>query len=89
MNIQESRIDFAKEILRWRTQQQLSVREFSQRAGLSASLISSLEQGERPISSQSALKLVDAFNLQGCQREQFLLKAAATKRRDRIVAYAR
>jgi hypothetical protein len=52
-------------------------------------LVSSLEQGERPISSQSSIKLADALQLKGDDRETFRLKAAGTKRKDSLVAYAR
>jgi transcriptional regulator with XRE-family HTH domain len=57
--------------------------------GITYSLISSIESGERAVGGDVAEKLANAFCLQGPEREQFLLKAAATRKRDRLVGYAR
>jgi transcriptional regulator with XRE-family HTH domain len=87
--IYRSREQFQNEVCRHRSSALLTVKELAQKAGMSASLVSAFEQGDKPVSSGAAVKLADAFKLSGAVREDFLLLAAATRRKDRVVAYAR
>lgn len=52
-------------------------------------MISCLEHGDRAIGSDVATKLANALSLTGEERQRFLFAAAATRRKDRLVGYAR
>ena len=88
-NIYTTRDQFKQELRRLRAQAGMTVRELSERAGICQSLISAYEVAEKSVSSESAAKLADAMALKGFFRNRFLLLAASTKRRDRLVGYSR
>jgi transcriptional regulator with XRE-family HTH domain len=87
--IYEQRSDFAAQVRHYRTQQHWTVNQLSKKAGMCPALISSIEQGDRNISFQAGLKLAEAFQLKGTTRDDFLFKAATTRKKDRLMAYAR
>lgn len=88
-NIYNTRDQFKQELRHQRAQARLTVRELSEKAGICQSLISAYEVAEKSVSSDSAVKLANAMALKGLSRDKFLLLAASTKRRDRLVGYAR
>ena len=58
-------------------------------SGVIYTTISGLEHAERATGSLVAAKLADGLGLCDEERERFLIAAAGTRRRDRLVGYAR
>ena len=87
--IYNAREDFQKLLFNYRSDLGLTVRELAEKAAMSQSLISAFEQAEKQVSAEAALKLADALALKGTEREHFLILAAATMRKDRLLSYAR
>lgn len=72
-----------------RRQRGLSLRELQAACGVTYTVVSNIERGERAVGAGTAERLADGLGLRGEEREQFLFQAAATRRRDRLVGYAR
>jgi transcriptional regulator with XRE-family HTH domain len=90
MNVHAAREAFGAWVKKLRLDAGLTLRALEAKTGgVTYSLISSIESGERAVGGSVAEKLATAFSLHSAEREQFLLKAAATRRRDRLVGYAR
>jgi transcriptional regulator with XRE-family HTH domain len=89
VNVYESRLDFGRRLREMRSKAQWSLRDLAIRSTISFNVISGMELGEKPTSGESAVKLADAFQLAGEERDAFLLAAAGTKRRDKLIASAR
>lgn len=88
-NLYTLRDEFKDELYRLRLDAELTVKELSEKASMSQSLVSAYELGDKAVSSESADKLADTFHLKGKDREDFFLLAANTRRRDCLVPYAR
>lgn len=88
-SIDECRARFGQLLRLLRKRQNLSQGDLKAASGVSDSLVSAFEHGERAVGSEVAARLADALRLAGDEREDFLLAAASTRRRDRLVAYAR
>lgn len=50
-------------------------------------MISAFELGEKAMGAETSVRLAQAFNLTGEEREQFLINAAGTRKKDRLVGY--
>jgi transcriptional regulator with XRE-family HTH domain len=88
-NVLQARLEFGTLLHELRMGAGFSLRELGERAVTSYSLVNSIEHGEKPMGSDLALKVADAFSLQNGERERFLLKAAATRKRDKLIGYSR
>lgn len=84
-----NRIALGQEIQHRRNAAGWTQQELQDRSKVTYSAISAIEAGKRVVGSKVAEALADAFKLQGTEREQFLLRAAGTSRRDRLVGPAR
>jgi transcriptional regulator with XRE-family HTH domain len=89
VQVWNSRIRFGEMLKELRSSGGLTLREVGELTGITFSLISAMEHGEKTVGADSAVKLADAFGLTGEERDEFLLKAAATRRRDKLVRDAR
>jgi transcriptional regulator with XRE-family HTH domain len=89
MNVWTSREAFGERLKDLRATAGLTLRELDALAGVAYSNICSIEHGERATGSITAYKLADALALQGTYREEFLLQAAGTRRKDKLVLEAR
>lgn len=67
----------------------LSLRQLQELSGVTYSTISGMERGERAVGAESAEHLANGLQLALGERDQFLFAAAATRRKDRLVGYAR
>ncbi|MFM7740972.1 MAG: helix-turn-helix domain-containing protein, partial [Planctomycetota bacterium] len=83
------RTDFGKHLKRLRTRRKLTQTHFKAACGVPASLVSAYEHGERSVGPEVAEKLADGLQLQGAERECFLIGAAKTRRKDRLIGDAR
>lgn len=89
-DVHENREAFGALVKKLRNQAGLSLKGLDRKSGgVTYSLISAIESGDRAVGGIVAEKLADAFGLQGAEREQFLMQAAATRKRDRLMSYAR
>jgi transcriptional regulator with XRE-family HTH domain len=87
--VYEERNEFGSRLRELRTNAGHSLRDIDKATGITYSLVSCIERGERAVGSDVAVKLADCLQLRGETRDQFLMKAAATRKRDRLVGYAR
>jgi transcriptional regulator with XRE-family HTH domain len=87
--IDQSRTGFGKYLKRLRTDRKMTQASLKEASGVAATLISAYEHGERVVGPEVAVKLADAMQLQDCERDRFLMGAASTRRRDRLVGEAR
>jgi len=87
--IAQSRTEFGGLLKRLRTQRNLTLRALHALSGVVYSMISCIEAGDRAAGGDAARRMADALNLVGEERQQFLFAAAATRRKDRLVEYAR
>lgn len=88
-SIIESRSDFGLSLRTLRKQRGLSLRGLQELSGVNYTVISSFERGERAVGAESAGRLADGLGLAAGERDPFLFQAAGTRRKDRLVGYAR
>jgi transcriptional regulator with XRE-family HTH domain len=88
-NVNESRTNFGRTLKTCRTQRNLTLRALQELSGVNYTLVSAFEHGERAVGSDVAVRLADGLNLAGDERQRFLFAAASTRRKDRLVGYAR
>jgi transcriptional regulator with XRE-family HTH domain len=67
----------------------LSLRELQALTGVTYTMFSAIECGEKAVGSDVATKLADALNLTGDERDRFLMKAAGTRKKDRLLGISR
>ncbi len=87
--VAQSRIDFGLYLKALRQRQHLTLRGLDELSGATYSAISCIEHGDRAIGADVATRLATALNLEGDEREAFLMQAASTRRKDRLIGYAR
>ena len=85
----ESRIAFGNTLRALRAERNLSLRALEELCGVVYTMISSIEHADRAAGADVTARLADALGLAGEEREAFLLAAAGTRRRDKLVGYAR
>jgi transcriptional regulator with XRE-family HTH domain len=85
----KARSDFGKKLRELRSSAGWTLRQMHETTGISFGVIASIEVGERVASPEAAVKLADAFGLVEKEREEFLLLAAATRKRDRLMQVSR
>ncbi len=85
----QSRIAFGALLHSLRIDRGFTLRRLQEVTGVTYSMISCIEHGDRAIGADVAERIATAFQLEGIEREQFLFAAAATRRKDRLVAAAR
>ena len=88
-NVHLQREQFGAQLRELRHQADMSLRDVEAITGTTYSMIATIERGEKAVGSDVAGKFADAFNLRGEQRDQFLMAAAATRKRDKLVGYSR
>ena len=88
-NAVEARMTFGSWIKDLRHKAHLSQRDFGAIINLPHSLISVIESGDRAVGAGLAEKLADALKLNNEERDNFLILAASTRKRDKLVGYAR
>lgn len=77
------------EVRRLRKEAELTLEELDEATGVGYSLISAIEHGNRAVAADVATRMANAFKLKGRERDQFLITAASTRSRDKLVGYAR
>jgi hypothetical protein len=87
--VSQCRTEFELHLWSLRDRQHLTLRQLDELSGAPYSMISCLEHGDRAVGGDVAANLATALGLCGEERETFLLMAAATRRKDRLVGYAR
>jgi transcriptional regulator with XRE-family HTH domain len=87
--VYEERNEFGGRLRELRTNAGHSLRDIDKATGITYSLVSCIERGERAVGSDIAVKLADGLQLHGEARSAFLLQAAATRKKDRLLGYAR
>lgn len=87
--IDQNRTDFGKYMKRLRTDRKISQVSLQSTTGVAATLISAFEHGERAVGPLVAEKLATGLQLEEWERERFLLGAAKTRRKDRLINGAR
>ena len=85
----ESRTEFGHRLRVLRKERGLSLRRLQEASGVTYSVVSSIERGDRAVGAETAERLADALGVCGEDRDQFLIQAAGTRRKDRLVGYAR
>ena len=85
----ECRTDFGKYLKRLRNKRKFTQTHLKAVSGVPATLISAYEHGERSVGPEVAEKLADGLRLQDAERERFLIGAAKTRRKDRLIGEAR
>jgi transcriptional regulator with XRE-family HTH domain len=88
-NVFEHRAEFGDQLKQLRHEANHSLRGLGELSGVAYSMISAFELGEKAMGSETSVRLADALHLTGEQRENFLMKAAGTRKKDRLVGYAR
>ena len=89
ITVAEHREAFGAELKALRQQRKWTLKEVEERTGINGSYVSATENGDNALGSDVAVKLADVFGLSGDERDAFLVNAAATRKRDRLVAYSR
>lgn len=87
--VAQSRTNFGQILKTYRTRRNLTLRAVQELSGVNYTLVSAFEHGERAVGADVAIRLVDGLGLTGDERQRFLFAAAATRRKDRLVGYAR
>ena len=87
--VADFRTNFGCALKTYRTDRNLTLRGLQELSGVVYTLISAYEHGERAVGADVAARLADGLDLEGDERESFLFAAAATRRRDKLVGYAR
>jgi len=85
----QAREAFGAELKALRKARNWTLRGLEDLTGVTYTMICSIENCERTCSAALATKFADAFELSGNERERFLISAARTRRKDRLVEYAR
>jgi transcriptional regulator with XRE-family HTH domain len=85
----ELRFEFGQELRRCRSAAGLSLRVLGARAGLPHTMIAAIEAGDKTVGPGVAEKLATALNLAGQDQDQFLLRAAQTRKRDKLMLCSR
>jgi len=67
------------------TKRGLGLRELARAASLSHGLVSDVKSGRKSAGADLAVKLADALHLEGQERESFLLAAAGTRTKDKLM----
>ena len=88
-SMDQCRTNFGKHLKRLRTRRKLTQTHFKAVCGVPASLVSAYEHGERSVGPEVAEKLANGLQLQADERERFLIGAAKTRRKDRLIGEAR
>jgi len=88
-SIDQYRTDFGKYLKRLRTDRKISQVHLQRTTGVAATLISAFEHGERAVGPLVAEKLATGLHLEEWERERFLIGAAKTRRKDRLINEAR
>lgn len=89
ITVYEQRERFGAEVRTFRNKAELSLRELGAVTGIHHAQLCDIERGDKPAGSDVAVRLADAFNLTGDERDLFLINAAGTRKRDKLVGYAR
>jgi transcriptional regulator with XRE-family HTH domain len=87
--VYDDRNEFGQWVRELRTNSEKSLRDIEKVTGITYSLVSCIERGERAVGSDVADKLATALGLRGEAKAAFQMKAAATRKRDRLLGYAR
>lgn len=88
-SIDQCRTDFGKYMKRLRNDRKMTQASLKRITGVAATLISAFEHGERAVGPVVAEKLATGLQLEEWERERFLLGAAKTRRKDRLINEAR
>jgi transcriptional regulator with XRE-family HTH domain len=88
-SIDQYRTDFGKYLKRLRTDRKMTQAYLKKVTGVAATLISAFEHGERAVGPEVAEKLATGLQLEEFERERFLIGAAKTRRKDRLINEAR
>jgi transcriptional regulator with XRE-family HTH domain len=87
--VTESRTNFGRILKTYRSRRNLTLRQLQELSGVNYTLVSAFEHGERAVGADTAARLAGGLGLAGDERQRFLFAAAATRRKDRLVGYAR
>ncbi len=88
-SIDQYRTDFGKYMKRLRTDRKMTQASLQAATGVASTLISAFEHGERAVGPEVAEKLATGLQLEDSERERFLIGAAKTRRKDRLMYEAR
>lgn len=88
-NVFQQRDEFGLWLRNLRHGAGLTLRDVELLTGITYSMISAIERGEKAVGSEVAVKLAEALQVPEAQRNKFLLAAAGTRRRDKLTAYSR
>lgn len=83
------RTSFGKYLKRLRTERKYTQAYLQAVTKVAATLISAFEHGERAVGPEVAEKLAEGLELPDYERERFLIAAAKTRRKDRLMNEAR
>ena len=83
------RTNFGKYLKLLRTDRKMTQAFLQTASGVAATLISAFEHGDRGVGPEVAEKLAAGLQLNEYERERFLMGAAKTRRRDRLMTEAR
>lgn len=88
-SITERRAEFGATLRKLRKRNNLSQRDLQGKSGITYSLISSFENGDRAIGPSVAARLATALGLENEEKDRFLISAASTRKRNCLAEYAR
>ena len=88
-NIYEARIAFGSLLRVHRRKSGHTLKALGQLSGTAMTSISNIENGERVAGPMTAKKLADALKLKGYVRDHFLLSAASTQKKDKLLDISR
>ncbi len=88
-SIDQYRTDFGKYMKRLRTDRKMTQASLQAATGVASTLISAFEHGERAVGPEVSEKLATGLQLEDSERERFLIGAAKTRRKDRLINEAR
>ncbi len=88
-SIDQYRTDFGKYMKRLRTDRKMTQASLQAATGVASTLISAFEHGERAVGPEVSEKLATGLQLEEWERERFLIGAAKTRRKDRLINEAR
>jgi transcriptional regulator with XRE-family HTH domain len=88
-DMSRARETFGRLLHEKRVQAGLNQRGLARLAQTLSPIICSIEAGDRSVGADVAMRLADGLNLTGDERDQFLFKAAGTRKKDRLVGYSR
>jgi transcriptional regulator with XRE-family HTH domain len=88
-SMDQYRTDFGKYMKRLRTDRKMTQAYIKKATGVAATLVSAFEHGERAVGPEVAEKLATGLQLEEWERDRFLIGAAKTRRKDRLINEAR